>query len=292
MSPDDAFALAQSVARSLIYASTLWAIGICITLAVFDPDPHPALQRWARRASALVVVAYLVRFYVQTVETYYTPFPTWHTTYMLLFSTLGWGKGVLAQFVVSAVAWRVAATAGGRTRGRLLFAGVAVSLGLAVPLAGHAIAHGGLLATVVQGAHVIAAGAWVGGLATLVLAWRRNLLTVTDARAAMTRFSRVARWPVGLLVISGAGAIWTHVDDPRAMFTTWYGVLLSAKIAAFSGAAALGWHHSRNVQRTLIDQDGRRTIPASVVWELALSAVAILFVAVFAGLPRPGDLQP
>jgi putative copper export protein len=292
MSHDDAFVVAQSVARSLIYASTLWAIGVCSTLALVAPTAHPALWRWARRATGLVVVAYLARFYVQTVETYYSPFPTWHSTYMLLFSTLGWGKGVLAQFVIAVVAWRVAATADGRARGRLLLTGVAASLGLAVPLAGHAIAHGGLLATVVQGAHVAAAGAWVGGLATLVLAWRRGLLAVADVGPTLTRFSLVARWSVALLVVSGAGAIWTHVDDPGAMFTTWYGILLSAKVAAFSGAAVLGWLHSRDVQRILIDQNGRRMIRATVVWELALAVVAMLLVAVFAGLPRPGDLRP
>ncbi|MBI2845601.1 MAG: copper resistance protein CopC/CopD [Chloroflexi bacterium] len=116
-------------------------------------------------------------------------------------------------------------------------------------LAGHAAALPGRTAAagiVVQFVHTLAVSLWVGGL--FQLAWNvpRSLREVAKAQRdelyayLVPRFSTLALGSVALLVGSGLILAWLQVGDLAALFTTFYGNVLSIKTLVFLPLLGLG----------------------------------------------------
>ena len=77
--------------------------------------------------------------------------------------------------------------------------------------------------------HVTAASVWLGGLVLLAMAFRRQANSRDSARA-LGRFSRIALWAIGLLVLAGALQGWRQVGTWSALWHTSYGRLLVVKV--------------------------------------------------------------
>lgn len=80
--------------------------------------------------------------------------------------------------------------------------------------------------------HLAAAATWLGGLVVLAGVLRRDRGN-DDATAAATdvgRFSRVAAWSSGAVVAAGSAMTWALVRQPRALFSTDYGIALAIKV--------------------------------------------------------------
>ena len=109
----------------------------------------------------------------------------------------------------------------------------------ALAFAGHAA--GGqdrVVQIVVDGLHLLSAGAWVGALPGLVV-FLDGTRPLDDAVRVTRRFSTLALGSVGVLVVSGLINAWYLVGDAAALFGTDYGRLLLAKLALFSTMATL-----------------------------------------------------
>jgi putative copper resistance protein D len=121
--------------------------------------------------------------------------------------------------------------------------GLAASLALvgAIAWTGHAGATLGTLGDLhlaADGLHLLAASAWIGGLAGLVI-----LFVVGRRRPAnewgplqfdaIGRFSVLGMVSVAILIVSGAVNTWILVGSVHALLVTDYGRLLLLKIAAF-----------------------------------------------------------
>jgi len=127
-------------------------------------------------------------------------------------------------------------------RGKDWFAGVA---GIAIVGASTALSHAAsrvdgrpvlLLLTV---AHHLGSAAWMGGLASLLVALRSTV----DARKIhpmSERFSRLAIGSVAALVLAGIVMAWFFVGSWKAMYGTSYGLMLLAKVYLFLLALGLG----------------------------------------------------
>lgn len=110
------------------------------------------------------------------------------------------------------------------------------ALGLTITLTSHsaALPDSQWLAVVSDGAHLLAAGVWVGGLAQLVIA-ARLIRTLPDAGRArhllhlVVNFSTLAAIAVGVLLVSGAYLAVQHIGSWAALFKTTYGLTLLAK---------------------------------------------------------------
>ncbi len=76
-----------------------------------------------------------------------------------------------------------------------------------------------------EGVHLLAVGAWVGGLAVLVLTARR-----ADT-GAVRRFSRMALWAVAAIGVTGAWQGLAQVHGRAALTGTDYGRVLALKVA-------------------------------------------------------------
>jgi putative copper resistance protein D len=93
-------------------------------------------------------------------------------------------------------------------------------------------------------AHLLAAGAWLGGLLPLGFILMRYRLETEMARAAdldevLLRFSGMGYIAVATLIGSGLLNGWFLVGNVSDLFATSYGQLLSVKVVLFAGMLAL-----------------------------------------------------
>lgn len=108
--------------------------------------------------------------------------------------------------------------------------------------------------------HLMATGAWVGGLLYFALVLL-PLLHVPGVAAAtrsqllgliVPRFSRLAMISVGLLVVTGLANLALHTLDPAAVAASRYGQVLILKHLLFLPLVALGAVQNRRIQPRLV----------------------------------------
>lgn len=155
---------------------------------------------------------------------------------------------------------------------------------LAPILAGHAWADAPRgLSVVATYLHVLAAGAWVGGLFCLLSAglpaFRR---AAADNRSAWSgvptlvgAFSRLALVAVGTLVVSGGVKAWLHMGAPSDLWTTPWGRSLLIKDFVVACVMAIGFYNWRVVRPALSADADPARLRRSARAELALGAAAV-----------------
>ena len=159
-------------------------------------------------------------------------------TYALLRAGIG-----AALFVVALMA----RARGGRPSDPVLVGALVLAAGLVVTpgLSGHASVSGPL-SIVADGAHVLAAGVWTGGLAFVVLGL---VLTRDDrwglAATSVPRFSTLAVASVAILIVAGTLNGYLQVRAWRGLWETEYGILLLVKIGLVLPLLALGAYNNR-----------------------------------------------
>lgn len=136
----------------------------------------------------------------------------------------------------------------------LLVGGALVALALTAAMAGHSATYSpsGLLVCT-DTVHLLCVGAWLGGLAMLLLALpaaARPLprLERTPLLAGVVgRFSRLATVAVSLLLLAGIVQSIALVGALDAFVETAYGRLVLAKITLFLGIVSLGAYNQRRL---------------------------------------------
>jgi len=102
----------------------------------------------------------------------------------------------------------------------------------------------GVIHVTSDAAHLLAAGAWLGGLLPLgfmLLCYGRETETAraTDIDEVLLRFSGMGYIAVATLVGSGLINGWFLIGNVSGLFGTPYGQLLMVKLALFAGMLAL-----------------------------------------------------
>ncbi|HXF97114.1 MAG TPA: copper resistance protein CopC [Gaiellaceae bacterium] len=193
----------------------------------------------------------------------------------------------LAIALVAALALR------GRWRREQPLAGTALGLGLLVgatpALAGHARVEG-LVAIVSDWVHVVAASAWIGGLAFLLLAlWRAGGERWPLASRAVPRLSGLAVVSVAALAVTGALTGYLEVRSWSALWGTAYGRLLLLKAALVLPLLALGAYNNRvavpRVRASVASALERRRFLRTTGVELALAACVVGVTAALVAEP-------
>ncbi|MEV6327878.1 copper resistance protein CopC [Streptomyces sp. NPDC051909] len=196
----------------------------------------------------------------------------WGTRAGVLF---GVRLGLLAAGALAWARWRRTAAEGTTrvTRVGALLLGCA----LAWTWAGAEHASAGpqsAVAVPVDVVHLLAAGAWIGGLCVLTLALARADAPPAEAVA---RFSRVALVSVGVLVVTGLYQSWRQVGTLPALTETRFGLLLLAKAGGVALLLCLGYVSRRWTARLEEGQTPLRTLRRWVATEAALG-VAVLAI--------------
>lgn len=166
-------------------------------------------------------------------------------------------------------------------------------------------------------AHITGALVWVGGLVVLAAAGllgrrKRNLAGPNAARdwsQVWERFTVVALFAVGALIVSGSWLAWTHVGTPAQLLTTTYGRYLAIKLVVVALMLAAGCYNTRVLMPKIAEArrsgDERSVIriaahhfPVVVAGEAVLGVVVLTVVPFLrgsarteAGWPRAGSVD-
>ena len=190
---------------------------------------------------------------------------------------------------LAAVCWRLRPGAGW-----WLMACAAAGAWVTLPLTGHAMSGDARAPWLLQAAHGIGAGLWVGTLAALAavaggLAERpRGHRRVAEL---VGRFSPLAVAAVGTAAVTGVFTAALYVGAPAQLGTTDYGRVLLVKVVLFLAAGAVGAYNWRRLTPRLGDAAGTRALLRSARLELALAAGVLAAAAVLAHLAMPGEME-
>lgn len=194
----------------------------------------------------------------------------------LVATSTHFGTGLAAR---SALLLAAVAMAGRlESRRRLAVATLLAGIGLALQARlGHAAAADGALLPAAVALHVLAAGAWLGGLAPLGLALRA--LPIPLAARLLRRFSLVGGGAI--LVLAGSAVLQSRelIGDLGGWFGTRYGGLALAKIGGLTLLLAIAALNRLLLTPRIGSRNGRRALVVSIAIE-TLVGLAVVAVAV------------
>jgi putative copper export protein len=256
-----------------------------------DAAPQAWLSEAAGRvggtaANTLPVVMLLVL--LRQIREFRDPFASLTEDVGLLLGT-PWGTAWLWSLfgsVVAAAAFRVAAA--GRRWAWWVATASTTALASFPGMTGHAAAgEGGLrwLTLLSDTLHVLAAGAWVGGLAVVLLLdrrWCRSPEAPQPASllpALVPAFSPVAVASVATLIITGSLASWIHLPTFDALWETAYGRLLALKVGLVLAVLAMGAVNWKRLTPLLADPEGPPAMRKVAAAELAIATAVLLATA-------------
>jgi putative copper resistance protein D len=148
--------------------------------------------------------------------------------------------------------------------------------------------------------HLLAAGAWLGGLLPLVLLLAQarsddSPEAVTVARAATLRFSKLGISSVGTLLATGLVNTWFLSGSAPALLGTLYGQLLLVKVALFAAMIAVAGVNQLRLTPRLADVASDVALRSRAVRQLGRNAsieaslgVFVLAVVGIIGVLPPG----
>ncbi len=253
-SPGPLIQLGIPVTRVLLDVAAVTAAGFPLLAKLLGFDDPEATEpvvsrtrRFAVWASGVWTVAALASVVLLAAELNPGAFPTPSTVWAYV-TNVAAGKGLLMSACCGALSFwlsRVSLRHGEKVPAELRI-GIALFGLLPLPLTGHASNckyHD--LSMISMELHVVAASAWTGGLAAVVIFLARQPALL---RVALPRFSKLATWCVVIVGLSGVFngllelALSPITTLPGSLFGTRYGVILLAKagcMAVIAGLAAV-----------------------------------------------------
>jgi putative copper resistance protein D len=157
-------------------------------------------------------------------------------------SAMGWAIAARLLAAATGLALALAARPGRTASAWLAVLGGVVLLSFA--WTGHGAAQeglGGLVHLAADLLHLLAAGVWIGALVAFAALLLRPVAEPEALHAALVRFSGVGSAAVAVVVASGLANGWFLVGPSRlpALFTTSYGLILTAKLVLVVGMLLL-----------------------------------------------------
>ena len=202
--------------------------------------------------------------------------------------------------VVAAMLWVVRARRPGRGKPIIVLGALgAIAAAAGTALLGHpsgATASGAsvastLPAAIVGAVHVLAAGAWAGGVLAAALALAPDLRLPDRAervRSLLRLYGVLAVGCVTILAVTGLLLTGEQVSTVDGLLTTPYGLILLAKVATAGLAGLLGLRTAMRLRRPGVIRHGRRII----VEATALGVVLLLAGALASAGPARGPAFP
>ena len=201
----------------------------------------------------------------------------------------GWQpQAAVAVLAVVGAAWWTRRPRGGWRLTALAAAGAWITL----PLTGNAASFESPLPHLVQVAHGIGAGLWVGALAAVVAAASplhgepQGQGRVADL---VRRFSPLALAAVSAIALSGVATGVFYLASVADLWATPYGRALLFKMVLFLATGAVGAHNWRRLTPRLGEASGSRRLLRSARLELILAAAVLLVTAVLVHLAMPRE---
>ncbi len=223
-------------------------------------------------------------------------------TLLSILTEMDFGRVWVVRLVLAVLLIIVAVTSrGSRDRFRLtspLLAGVLLA---SIAATGHATSGSGglgLCHRLADAAHLMAAGAWLGALASIAALARsvssRTPEATSEVARVLARFSKIGYLAVATLIATGLINAWLLVGRVDALLTTPYGRVLLVKLGLF--VAMLGFAALNRLQVTpalsrLTAADDPRPSLAKLRWhvlaEQGLGVAVLALVSVLGTLASP-----
>ena len=297
------------VARFLLYVGLAACVGGVVTATLLLRDAIPSSKPESGDANkrcrrlwlvglALVAFATVVRAWLQVDGLRDPADPFWPMALRVLVGT-SWGKGFGLQ--LAGIGLSIAgARAGGSPRWRPgVFAKTgAICLVAAPAWQGHAAGadHFVPLVMLADAVHTASFAAWIG---TLMGVWLVFLVdgserspAGSDAEALpllIARFSPLAISCGVMLASTGAAAGLLHLTAVADLWSSGWGRLLVAKLAAVAALAAAGAYNWRIVTPRLRRGEGQAMLRRGIRRELLFATVTLIVTAILTGTGTPGS---
>jgi putative copper export protein len=150
---------------------------------------------------------------------------------------------------------------------------------------------------IVNPLHVFAASMWIGTLIVLVAAGITTALGSTmesEARGPaiallVNRFSTIALWSAGLLLLTGLTTAYRHLGQVSALWTSIYGKTLIGKLCLVAVVFSLGAYNNRRLKPSLGTEEAGRRLSRTATLEVAIAAIVLIVTAVLVNLPAPAE---
>jgi copper resistance protein D len=302
--------------RAVHFAATILAAGVVFfavivatpAFAVAAPAPDPAIERlrgrwiWLTWASLCVAaVSGAIWLALLAADIYSAPIGEvwrnggiWTVASQTRFGQVALARLAAAVLLAASMPLLRRATVRSVWRASAVVLATAVLIGPA--WSGHAGATPGLageLPLAADALHLLAAGAWVGGLPPLAMllaaAWRQKEPPWTNITAtAVRRFSFLGVASVAALLASGIVNSWYEVGALNNLFTTAYGQLVVIKIALFAAMIGLASVNRFYLTPRLATDGIVRRLCQTSLAETALGFAAIVVVG-FLGAMAPAS---
>ena len=159
---------------------------------------------------------------------------------------------------------------------------------------GHAMSMYGRVSLLLasEAVHLVAGGAWLGGLLPLLLAAR--LAPPRAAATAARSFSVLGKWCVGLVAATAACQAWTLIGSVPGLVGTAYGWIACTKLLVFGVLLGFAWVNRYRFAAALLGAQ-----PDRAVWRLSVSiavqtgfgVLVLLAAGVLSSLPPSMHLQ-
>lgn len=193
--------------------------------------------------------------------------------------------------VIAVIAFAIAATSPRESNVAWVSAGIST---LVVMLGALVTTH---ISRVVNPLHVFAASMWIGTLIVLVAAGVTTALGSTMESSArgpavamlVNRFSTIALWSAGLLVLTGLTTAYRHLGQLSALWTSIYGKTLIGKLCLVAVVFTLGAYNNRRLRPSLGTDEAGRRLARSATLEIGIAAIVLIVTAVLVNLPAPAE---
>ena len=172
---------------------------------------------------------------------------------------------------------------------------------MAAAIATVVIALRGVITTdlhdIVNPVHVFAGSMWIGTLFVLIVAGMSTMLDRTLAiehRGSLValmvgRFSTIALWAAGFLVLTGVTTASLHLGTLPALWTSTYGRTLIVKLCVVACVLTLGVYNNRRLTPALGTDEAAARLRRSASFEIALAALVLGITAILVQLPAPAE---
>jgi putative copper export protein len=152
---------------------------------------------------------------------------------------------------------------------------------------GHIHASPNLLPSLVLSLHLLCAAFWLGALAPLLIVARDG----DDSQIARVavRFGKLALAVVAILLLAGAGILWTLIVDATAFWTSGYGAMMAIKLLGVAVLLCIAAANKLKLTPRLLNGDTRaaRLLRRSILAEMLCGALILLITAAFTTITGP-----
>lgn len=261
-----------------------------------DPARSEATDRARKYGQAFLVLFLITTLMRLSAESDLVPFGDGRMAKMMLVIRnthwgMGWAIGA-AGVVLAAIGFSMARR-GMAGWGIATVGAIAMSVGETLTSHATSATRYQPLAVATDFVHIAAAGAWLGGLAIVLLAGMRSLETTGEPLAAGSRlvrsFHQSAVESVTLVLLSAIVSAWLRVGSWSDFAATPYGRVLFRKIVFVVIVLAVGAYHWRKAVVPEWTEATQRLFRRSVILELLLAAVVLGFTAVLVASALPDD---